>query len=354
VIRVVPTAMALRVVSSSFSAWTAKAKSQRLPTNTVEEEEEESCSKESLCLSPFSQASTAPSTPLRFFLPDPFEFDICMSMLSDHIKQVEKTNMFNAAQQPIASFFSSPPPLSVSMSPWWAEYKQHGTEAILGSCEASRKSTSSQSRPRSQQQFAVLESVRNYKKEHQPRSQQQFAVLEFVDNHYYQVKEHMPRSQQLFAVLEYVRNIKKEHKPRSQQQFAVLEYVDNHNYQVKMHFPRSPQLFAVLVLVRIYKKEHQPRSQQQYAVLEFADKHDYQIAENASLIEHFGLDMAGLMKHFGSNSKEANPDAELDDEEWTKVDELYIPSERDGMCVLAANPDSVGNALTSDESTASI
>jgi len=160
-----------------------------------------------------------------------------------------------------------------------------------------------------------------------PRSQQQFAVLEFVDKCEYQEAplEYMPRSQQLFAVLEFVKIYVKEHLPRSQQLFAVLESVGNyHEYQARK----------------------EPRSQQQFAVLEFADTHDYQVVKDAALIKHFGLDIVGLMKHFGLNMKEATQGAELEhvdneDDEWTTVNQLYIPSESDGMCVLAVNLHSV-------------
>merc|ERR1712086_657925 len=98
-------------IPSAWSAWAANKKSQRPPTDIVDEEDETG-SEESMCLTPFSQASTAPSTPLRFFLPDPVEADICMSMLCEQYKQAEKTSSFNAPPQPIASFFMSPPPLS--------------------------------------------------------------------------------------------------------------------------------------------------------------------------------------------------------------------------------------------------
>jgi len=176
-----------------------------------------------------------------------------------------------------------------------------------------------------------------------PRSQQQFAVLEFVDKCEYQEapKECMPRCQQLFAVLEFVKVYKKEHLPRSQQFFAVLESVGNyHEYQARK----------------------EPRSQQQFAVLEFSDNHDHPAVKNAALIKHFGLDIAGLMKHFGLNIKEATQGAKLEhvdneDDEWTTVNQLYIPSESDGMCVLAVNLHSVGlagHALSPDGSTTSI
>merc|ERR1719272_1986279 len=225
------------------------------------------------------------------------------------------------------------------MFPWWAEYKQHGAGTILGSCASSRKSACAM--PRSQQQFAVLEFAKVYKKEHQPRSQQFFAVLESVGNyHEYQARKE-PRSQQFFAVLECVKVYKKEHLPRSQQLYAVLEPVGNyHEYQARK----------------------EPRSQQQFAVLEFADNHDFPVVKNAALIKHFGLDIVGLMKHFGLNIKEATEGAELEhvdneDDEWTKVNQLYTPSELDGMCVLAVNLHSVGlagHALSPDGSTTSI
>merc|ERR1712086_1234780 len=139
-----------------------------------------------------------------------------------------------------------------------------------------------------------------YKKERLPRSQQHYAVLKSVGNyHKYQARKE-PRSQQLFAVLECVKVYKKEHLPRSQQLYAVLESVGNyHEYQARK----------------------EPRSQQQFAVLEFADNHDFPVVKNAALIKHFGLD--------------------IEDDEWTKVNPLYIPSESDGMCVLAVNLHSV-------------
>jgi len=300
--------------------------------------ETEPCSEEGLCLTPFSQASTAPCTPLRFFLPDPVEVDMCMSMLCEQYKQTEPTDSFNAPPQPVASFLMSPPPLSVAMSPWWAEYKQRGTQTFLGSCETSRKSACAM--PRSQQQFAVLEFVDKYERQetptdHMPRSQELFAVLEFVENYnkymYQETPDEHPRSQQFFAVLGFVGNyyeyqVRKE--PRSQQLFAVLESVGNH-YE--------------------YQARKEPRSQQQFAVLELAENHDYQVVKNAGPIKHFGLDIAGLMKHFGLNIKEGTQSAELehvdsDDDEWTKVNQLYIPSEHDGMCVLAVNIHSGGLA----------
>jgi len=309
--------MSLCVISSAWLAsrqvgWVAKAKSPKLPTDIVDEEDE-SCSEESLCLTPFSQASTAPSTPLRIFLPDPLGCDICMSMLCEQFKQAEKTDSFDAPPQPTASVFLSTPPLSIPMSQWWAEYRQYGTETILDSCESSRKSACAM--PRSQQQFAILECVKVYKKERLPRSQQHYAVLKSVGNyHEYQARKE-PRSQQLFAVLEFVKIYVKEHLPRSQQLFAVLESVGNyHEYQARK----------------------EPRSQQQFAVLEFADTHDYQVVKDAALIKHFGLDIVGLMKHFGLNINEATLGAELehvdgDDDEWMKVNQLEVLDDDEWM-----------------------
>merc|ERR1719272_2882458 len=154
-------------------------------------------------------------------------------MLCDQFKPAEKTDSLNAPPQPTASVLLSTPPLSIPMSQWWAEYRQFGTETILDSCESSRKSACAM--PRSQQQFAILECVKVYKKERLPRSQQLYAVLESVGNY--------------------------------------------HEYQARK----------------------EPRSQQQFAVLDFADNHDYPVVKNAALVKHFGLDIVGLMKHFGLN-----------------------------------------------------
>jgi len=74
-------------------------------------DEDSSSSKEGLCGTPFSQASTAPCTPIRFFLPDPFEV----------VQPV----------QPSFSFCVLPLPLSICMSPWWTQYKQVGKPDIV-------------------------------------------------------------------------------------------------------------------------------------------------------------------------------------------------------------------------------
>jgi len=359
----------LSMIPSAWSALAAKAKSQRLPTDTVDEEGE-SCPD-----TPFSQASTAPSTPLRLFLPDPLGCDMCMSMLCEKITHGEKADAFNAPAQPIGlPLFMSTPPLSVCMSQWWTEYRQHGMETMLDSCEWSRQSVCTE--PRSQQQFAVLGVVGNYyeyQARKEPRSQELFDVLGSVGNHYeYQARKE-PRSQQRFAVLECVENYNKyqqtqyKHLPRSQQFFVVLGLVGNHfEYQARKE-PRSQQLFNVLgsvgncyeyqarkaprsqqqfaVLESVgnyyeYQPRKAPRDQQQFAVLESADSHNCPVLKNGAPIQHFGLDIDGLMRHFGLNVKEAIEGAEpshfdIEDDEWTQVNPLYIPSESDGMCILS-------------------
>jgi len=85
-----------------------------------------------------------------------------------------------------------------------------------------------------------------------------------------------------------------------------------------------------------YQARKEPRSQQQFAVLEFADTHDCQVVKDAAPIKHFGLDIVGLMKHFGLNINEATLRAELehvdgDDDEWMKVNQLEVLDDDEWM-----------------------
>jgi len=206
------------------------------------------------------------------------------------------------------------------MSPWWVQYKQGWKDRIPPPLRIAEPSLKSELAIWAQKVVAAKARLRLYGVE--------FAVMKFVYKRGYRVKQDLPRSQQEFAVLEFVYKHKyrvKEYLPRNQQQFAVLEFVYKHEYRVK---------------------EYLPRNQQQFAVLEFVTKQEYKV-ENVDLVDDVDWDIQGPTQ----DTKGQQFDGEDDDDEWLKVDELYTPSVLEGICVLTANPDSVGvagRALTPD------
>jgi len=129
--------------------------------------------------------------------------------------------------------------------------------------------------------------------------------------------------------------------PCSQQQFAVLEFVYKHDYPVQLdvltYLPRSQQQFAVLEYVYKHDKlkglTYLPRSQHQFAVLEFVTQHELKV-EDVDLEEDEDADW--------NITEPAQTTDDSDDDEWLRVGELYSPSVLEDMCLLTANPESVG------------
>jgi len=362
-------------------------------------------SKEGLCGTPFSQASTAPSTPIRFFLPDPFDvplphqFDvpppqpsfsfsisftelplsICASPWWAEYKEAEKKpDVVRAPRKP--KFLVPKPALSICMSPWWAQYRQGWKDCIppaLGIAEpflmselaiwaqqvVTAKARQRGSEARSQQ--VVVYKNKYQIKQYQPRSQQEFAVLKSVYAHKY--REYLPRNQQEFAVLQFVYTHEyrpSDYLPRNQQEFAVLAFVYTHKYRSSEYLPRKQQHFAVLEFVYTHEyrsSEYPPRKQDHFAVLEFVYTHEYRSSEYPprNQQQFAVLEFVTKQEHEvenadvvddddwdiqGQTQDTKGEDVSDDDDEWLQVEDLYTPSAQEGMCVLTSNPDSVGVA----------
>lgn len=112
--------------------------------------------------------------------------------------------------------------------------------------------------------------------------------------------------------------------PRSQQEFAVLELVGKDEHPVKGNM-----------------KDHLSHNLEHFTVWEFVTTHEHKV-EHVDLVEDGDWAIHGPTQDTEQDS---------DEDEWLHIDELYTPSVLEDMCVLTANPDSVGmagHALTPD------